>query len=253
VEKYRQKLKPGLRHANAQYAAMVESLDAAVGRVLETLEELQLANCTVVVFTSDNGGRITQGTTTNVPLRYGKASAYEGGVRVPLMIRWPGVTTAGSVSDAPVITMDLFPTLLEGCGVTLPAGSESITGSSGRDGLSLLPLLKGTGAIDRAELFWHYPHHQHYQLGGTMPYAAIRSGDFKLIEFYNDEHVELYDLRDDIGEQNDLAAALPEKAAGLRTRLHDWQSAVGAQMPIPNPAHDSTRPEYTPPPIRRKN
>jgi arylsulfatase A-like enzyme len=247
VEKYRRKKRPGLRHANVQYAAMVESLDSAVGRVLGTLDELKLSDRTIVIFTSDNGGRITQKTTTNVPLRYGKASAYEGGVRVPLIVRWPGVTTAGSTSDVPVITMDLFSTLVEGCGLQVPDNAASVTGTSGRDGVSLLPVLKGSRAIDRSELFWHYPHHQHYQLGGTMPYAAIRSGDFKLIEFYNDNRVELYNLRDDISEVNDLASTFPEKAAALRARLHAWQVEVGAQMATPNPMYDAERPEYTPP------
>lgn len=247
VEKYRRKKRPELRHGNVQYAAMVESLDSAVGRVLQTLDELKLADRTIVIFTSDNGGRITQKTTTNVPLRDGKASAYEGGVRVPLIIRWPLVTMPGSVSDLPVITMDLYPTLAEGCGLTPTEAGASTTGPSGRDGISLLPVLKGEGALDRKELFWHYPHHQHYQLGGTMPYAAIRSGDFKLIEFYNDNRTELYNVREDIGETNDLAGSAPEKVAVLKARLQVWQADVGAQMATPNPQFDPLRPEYTPP------
>ncbi len=250
VEKYRAKLKPGLRHSNAAYAAMVESLDAAAGRVLAKLDELELTGRTLVVFTSDNGGRITRGTTSNAPLRYGKASAYEGGVRVPLIVRWPGVTKPGSVSDVPVITMDWFPTLLEAAGLK-PQPITSPSGASGRDGVSLVSLLRGDddGSIARRELFWHYPHHQHYQLGGTMGYGAIRSGDFKLIEFYNEAmRVELYNIREDIGEQQDLAATLPEKTAELCARLHAWRAEAGAQMPTPNPAHDPARPEYTPPP-----
>jgi arylsulfatase A len=243
VEKYRNKLKPGLRHTNVQYAAMVESLDAAVGRVLAKLDELQIADHTIVIFTSDNGGRITQDTTTNVPLRYGKASAYEGGVRVPLIVHWPGVTKPGSVSDAPVITMDLFPTVLEMAELTAP-DSPSETGAAGRDGLSLVPLLLQSGELDRTELFWHYPHHQHYQLGGTMPYGAIRSGDFKLIEFFNDTRFELYDIREDIGEQHDLASTMPKKVEELRARLQAWRQEVGAQMPTPNPHYDPDRPEY---------
>ncbi|MBC7821216.1 MAG: sulfatase [Planctomycetaceae bacterium] len=251
VEKYRRKLKPALKHKNVQYAAMVESLDAAVGRVIAKLDELKLADRTIVIFTSDNGGRITQGTTTNVPLRYGKASAYEGGVRVPLIVHWPGVTKPGSVSDTPVITMDLFPTLLEVAELSVPE-SQSETGAAGRDGLSLVPLLRQTGELHRTELFWHYPHHQHYQLGGTMPYAAIRSGDFKLIEFFNDKHAELYNLREDIGEQRDLAATMPKKVEELRARLHAWHQEVGAQMPTPNPQYDPIKPEYNPPPSNAK-
>lgn len=251
VAKYQAKLKPGLEHHNAAYAAMVESVDTAVGRVLAALEEFHLAQRTIVVFTSDNGGLITNGTTSNKPLRYGKASAYEGGVRVPLIVRWPGVTRPGSVSHTPVITMDLFPTLMEGCGLGAPGGA-SPTGPAGRDGLSLLPLLRGTAALERTELFWHYPHHQHYQLGGATPYGAIRSGNFKLVEFFNDMHAELYDLTQDIGEGRDLAASQPGKAAELRARLHAWRDSVGAQMPVPNPAYDPARPEYTPPPPKKK-
>jgi arylsulfatase A len=249
VEKYQAKLKPGLTHANAAYAAMTESLDAAVGRVRAKLDELKLADRTIVIFTSDNGGRIP--TTSNKPLRFGKASAYEGGVRVPLIVHWPGVTKPGSVCDTPVITMDLFPTLLEMTGAPLP-GSGSETGVPGRDGVSLVPLLKQNGELSRTDLFWHYPHHQHYQLGGAMPYGAVRSGDFKLIEFFNDMRAELYNIRDDIGEEHDLAATMPDKAGELRARLHAWRDAVGAQMPTPNPKHDPARPEFNPPPPKTR-
>jgi len=247
VEKYRRKLRPGLRHNNPAYAAMVESLDAAVGRVLTTLDELKLVDRTLVVFTADNGGLITRATTTNAPLRLGKASAYEGGVRVPAIARWPGVIPSGSSNHTPVITMDWFVTLVEAAGVK-PPPATSPTGAAGRDGVSLLPLLRGTGTLPARDLFWHYPHHQHYQLGGAMPYGAIRSGDFKLVEHFNDMKVELYNLREDLGEQRDLAAALPDKAKELRARLHAWRKEVGAQMPVPNPNHDPARPEYTPPP-----
>jgi len=251
VEKYRAKLKPGLTHANPAYAAMVESLDAAVGRVLAKLEELQLADRTIVVFTADNGGLITNGTTSNKPLRYGKASAYEGGIRVPLIVHWPGVTRPGSTSDTPVITMDLFPTLLEIADRAAPH-EPSDTGVAGRDGISLVPLLRQTGELHRDELFWHYPHHQHYQLGGATPYGAIRAGDFKLIEFFNDGHIELYNIREDIGEERDLAAAMPRKAEELRARLRAWRLEVGAQMPTPNPQYDPNRPEYNPPARKKK-
>ncbi|MDZ4685710.1 MAG: sulfatase [Planctomycetaceae bacterium] len=243
VAKFQAKLKPGLTHTNVGYAAMLASLDDAVGRVRAKLDELKIADRTVVVFTSDNGGRIP--TTSNVPLRYGKASAYEGGVRVPLIVHGPGVTQPGSVCDAAVITMDLYPTLIELCGLDLPDRTKSP--QPGCDGVSLVPLLKQTGTLARTELFWHYPHHQHYQQGGTTPYAALRRGDFKLIEFFNDMHVELYNVREDIGEQRDLAATMPEQAAALRTRLHEWRKEVGAQMPTPNPVYDPAKPEYTPP------
>ena len=242
VKKYRARDRSKLRHRNAHYAAMTESLDAAVGRVLDAVDQCGLTDNTVVIFTSDNGGRITKQTTTNAPLRYGKASAYEGGVRVPLIIRWPGKARTGSVCTTPVVTMDLFPTLVE-IAALAPPQSTSPTGPPGRDGISLVPLLLGTAPTSRQELFWHYPHHQHYQLGGTMPYGAIRSGDFKLIEFYDEMRVELYDLKNDVGEQNDLAAAQPDRAIALRARLHAWRSEVGAQMPTPNPAYDPAQPQ----------
>ena len=247
VAKYKAKLKAGLTHTNAAYAAMVESLDASVGRIRAKLEELKLDDRTIIIFTSDNGGRVP--TTSNRPLRFGKASAYEGGVRVPLIVHWPGVTKPGSVSDTPVITMDLFPTLVDMAGLSVPDRPRTAPGC---DGVSLVPLLRGTGGLSRTELFWHYPHHQHYQLGGTMPYGAIRSGDFKLIEFFNDMRVELYNLRDDIGEQRDLAKAQPKRAEELRARLHAWRQEVGAQMPTPNPKHDPTKAEYNPPPKKAK-
>jgi arylsulfatase A len=249
VAKYQRKLRDGLTHRNAAYAAMTESLDAAVGRVVTRLDELNLRERTIVVFTSDNGGRITQGTTSNAPLRYGKASAYEGGVRVPLIIAGPGVAPAGRVSHAPVITMDLFPTLVE------LAGLPGAAARSALDGVSLASHLRGGPAPARDALFWHYPHHQHYQLGGAMPYAAIRAGDFKLIEFFHDlkePKLELYNLRTDIGETTDLAAAEPRRVADLRARLHAWQGDVGAQLPTPNPNYDPFRPEYTPPPPKAK-
>ncbi len=250
TEKYRRKIAAKgadkLTHKNPDYAALTEGLDIAVGRVRAKLAELKLTERTIIVFTSDNGGRITQGTTSNAPLRYGKASAYEGGVRVPLIVYSPGVTKAGTVSDAPTITMDLFPTLVELSGLPASAARTAI------DGVSLASLLRGGPKPARDTLFWHYPHHQHYQLGGAMPYAAIRAGHFKLIEFFNDMRTELYNINEDIGETRDLAAIQPQKVAELRARLHAWRQEVGAQMPTPNPKYDSARPEYTPPPAKGK-
>lgn len=243
--KYRRKLRPGLNQTNATYAAMVERMDATVGRIRAKLDELKLADKTIIIFTSDNGGLITftsdngsrVPTTSNKPLRYGKASAYEGGVRVPMIVFWPGVTRPHSVSDTPTITMDVHATLRDVC--NLPKTPLS-------DGVSLLPLLQQRGHLKRDAIYWHYPHHQWYQLGGTGPYGAVRAGDFKLIEFYNDMHVELYNVREDIGESHDLAAAMPEKAKELRARLHAWRKEVGAQMPTPNPKYDPAKPESNP-------
>jgi arylsulfatase A-like enzyme len=193
------------------------------------LDELKLADNTIVIFTSDNGGLLR--VTSNKPARAGKGSAYEGGVRIPLIVKWPGVTAAGSVCDEPVISMDLYPTLLAASGAAGDAKHNRDV-----DGVSLVPLLKDPKAkLGREALFWHYPH---YHGGGATPYSAVRAGDWRLVEFLEDNRVELYNLRDDVGETKDLAAQMPEKAVELRKRLREWRTAVGAQMPTPNPDYD---------------
>ena len=204
------------------YAAMVESLDESVGRVLRKLAELGLEQNTVIVFTSDNGGLSTSegSPTSNVPLRAGKGWHYEGGVREPLLVRWPGVTRPGSLCQAPMISTDYYPTFLEMAGLPLRPRQHV-------DGVSLVPLLKG-GAPAERPLFWHYPH---YSNQGGGPCGAVRLGDMKLIEWYEDDRVELYNLKNDLGENNDLAAKMPDKAAALRTMLHDWRKTVDATMP----------------------
>jgi arylsulfatase A-like enzyme len=237
VQKYRAKRRPGLKQTNAMYAAMIESMDDSVGRIRRRLDELKLADHTIVIFASDNGGRVP--TTSNHPLRVGKGSCYEGGTRVPLLVHWPGVIKPGTVCETPVISMDLYPTILEIAGQK-EAARKSV------DGANLVPLLRQSGGLNRDALFWHYPHYQHYQLGGTTPYGAIRAGDFKLIEFFDDRRVELYNLREDIGEQRNLAARMPAKADELRARLHAWREEVGAQMPSRNPSYDSSKPEHDP-------
>jgi len=214
-----------MAQSNAVYAGLIESVDDSVGRVLQKLEDLKLADHTVVVFTSDNGGLVLNRITSNLPLRAGKGSAYEGGVRIPLIIKWPGVTRAGSTNETPVMSADHYPTLLEIAGVKTAPGQIV-------DGESLVPLLRSFGTLKREALYWHYPH---YHPGGATPYSAIREGDFKLIEFYEDNHVELYDLRQDLSERHDLARAQPEKAAALRSKLQVWRAAVGAQTPVSNP------------------
>lgn len=211
---------------HAVYAAMVEAMDAAVGRVLRALEENGVAENTVVVFFSDNGGLATaEGwPTTNLPLRAGKGWLYEGGIREPLIVRWPGRVAAGSVQAEPVSSIDFFPTFLEIAGVTAtPAGPV--------DGVSFLPALLGN-PFSRGALYWHYPH---YSNQGGRPGGAVLQDGYKLIEFFEDAHVELYALRDDPGETRDLAGVMPERAAALRARLHAWRDAVDAQMPAPNP------------------
>lgn len=221
-------------HRNPGYAAMIESLDDGVGRLLDTLETLGIADRTVVMVASDNGGLVLPlspwgRVTSNWPLRSGKGSAYEGGVRVPFIVRWPGATAPGAVEGTPVISADLFPTILDITGARSPRPV---------DGQSLVSTLRGEGPLDREPLYWHYPH---YHPGGATPYGAVRAGRYKLIEFYEDMRVELYDLDVDVGEVVNLADSLPEQTARLRDLLHDWRDEVGAQMPSDNPDYDPTR------------
>ena len=215
-----------LRQDNAAYASMIAAVDDSVGRILAKLDDLNLAGETVVFFFSDNGGLSTlreMGPTCNLPLRAGKGWLYEGGVREPMIIRAPGVTKPGSVCNAPVVSMDFFPTMLELAG--LPAMPEKHT-----DGVSLVPLLEGGKTLPPRSLFWHYPHYH----GSTWtPGASIRDGNWKLIEFYHWEKVELYNLKDDPGEQHDLSVKNPTKAAELLGKLHCRQRTLGAKMPQP--------------------
>jgi arylsulfatase A-like enzyme len=210
------------------YAAMVESLDASVGRVMSELERLGLQQNTVIVFTSDNGGLSTaEGSpTSNYPLRAGKGWPYEGGVREPYIIFWPGVTRAGAQYATPIISLDLYPTFLEMAGAKVPAEQQI-------HGQSIVSMLKG-GSLPERDLFWHYPH---YSNQGTRPNAVIRSGDFKLIEWFEDRTVELYNLRNDESESRDLSKTMPELAPKLRNRLHAWQKEMDAQVPSPNPEY----------------
>ncbi|HEX6986263.1 MAG TPA: sulfatase, partial [Planctomycetaceae bacterium] len=218
---------------HAVYAGMVEAMDQAVGKVLAKLDELGLRDETLVVFTSDNGGLSTSEgwPTSNLPLRGGKGWPYEGGVREPLIVRWPGVARPGSTVDAPVSSPDLFPTVLDAAGAK-PDPNRAL------DGVSFVPLLKGDAPPERA-LFWHYPH---YGNQGGAPCAAIRRGAWKLIEWFEDGRVELYDLSNDIGETTDLSAAEPERVKRMRDELHAWQGEVGARFPTPNPRYDPAKP-----------
>jgi arylsulfatase A-like enzyme len=206
---------------------MVQELDEGVDRILKKLDALGLSERTVVVFFSDNGGLSTSegSPTCNLPLRAGKGWNYEGGIRVPLMVRMPGRVAAGTTNDVPVISNDLYPTLLELAGVPLPPNQAV-------DAVSLVPLLDRKGPIAERPLYWHYPH---YSNQGGRPAGALRSGDWKLVEWFEDGRVELFDLAADPGELRDLAAAQPERAASMQKQLADWRVAVGAQMPSPNP------------------
>ncbi len=214
---------------HAVFAGMVEAMDQAVGKVLDALDRLDLAQDTIVFFMSDNGGLSTSEghPTCNLPLRAGKGWLYEGGIREPMMVRWPGRVQADSVCDEPVISTDFYPTMLEMAG--LPAAPQQYL-----DGRSMMPLLRGQSSQKDRAFYWHYPH---YGNQGGSPGGAVRLGDYKLIEFYEDNRVELYNLRDDLGEKHDLSAASPEKAAELRRMLHEWRKDIGAAMPTPNPNH----------------
>jgi arylsulfatase A-like enzyme len=207
--------------SHAVYAAMVEAMDTAFGRVLRKLDELGLTETTLVIFSSDNGGYSTMADspTSNLPLRAGKGWVYEGGIRIPFMIRMPGALRPGRVTDVPVVTTDIFATVLDFAGVTLPAGAV--------DGRSLVSLLRSDVAPDRDALYWHFPH---YANQGGFPGGAIRMSDWKLIENYENGSVELYNLRDDEGERNDLAAKQPERVKAMRGRLHEWYREVGAKF-----------------------
>ncbi|MCX8036533.1 MAG: sulfatase [Candidatus Sumerlaeia bacterium] len=231
VERYKAKIKSDMHHKNETYAAMVESLDESVGRVMAKLDELGVADRTIVVFFSDNGGYINEyqkrPVTDNTPLRSGKGSLYEGGIRVPMIVRWPARIKPGGECAQPVSSIDFYPTFLEAAGLT---GDPQH--NAGVDGVSLMPLLENPNAVlPRDTLYWHYPHYY----TTTTPASAIRQGDWKLIQYYEDNRVELYDLKNDLGEKNDLAAKMPERAADLRDRLRQWLQSVHAQFPEPNP------------------
>lgn len=217
VARYKGKEGPGLK--SAVYGAQVEATDRAVGRVLDEIDRLEMAQNTLVIFTSDNGG--WEGATDNRPLRSGKGDVYEGGLRVPLVVRWPGVAKASSVDDTPVIGMDLPATVLDAAGVKLGAG-ESL------DGLSLRALLEG-GTLPRRELFFHYPHYAFHR--SNRPGGAVLSWPYKLIRRYDDGTVELFDVSRDIGEKRDLASSMPQLAARLDAQLGAWLKETGAQMP----------------------
>jgi arylsulfatase A-like enzyme len=229
IESCRERLGPDMNHTNPIYAAMVETLDRNVGRVLAKLDSLGVADRTVVIFTSDNGGYVNQfrgqTVTNNAPLRSGKGSLYEGGVRVPLLIRWPGVTPKGAVCREPVSTVDFYPTILQITGQPGDAKHNAAV-----DGVSLTPLLREpSGSLPRKSLFWHFPHYY----ATTTPVSSIRRGDWKLLEYFEDSRVELYNLAEDLGETRDQASARPELADALLAELRQWRSNVHAQMPSP--------------------
>jgi arylsulfatase A-like enzyme len=216
-----------MRQDNPALASMVSAVDDSVGTLIAKLDELGLSDDTVVIFFADNGGLSTKpkmGPGSNSPLRAGKGWLYEGGVREPAIIRAPGVTNPGSVSDQPIVSMDFFPTMLELAGLPLKPNLHA-------DGRSLLPELTGKKGKPRP-LYWHYPHYH----GSTWkPGAPIREGDWKLIKFYDQEKVELYNLKKDPSEKKDLAKKNSAKAKELESKLIAWQKQMNAKLPKPNP------------------
>jgi len=233
------------RQDNAQFAAMVESMDESLGRVIAKLKELKLDENTLLILTSDNGGMsaanfgqpqrvIPPGkldaafSTSNLPLRGGKGWMYEGGIRVPLIIKWPGAGDRGRTCEVPVISTDVYPSVLAMAG--LPARPEQHA-----DGLSLAPLLKGASELPREALYWHFPHYSNH--GMQSPGGAVRAGDYKLLDYFENGSVQLFNLRDDPGEQHDLKSELPAVAARLKGMLDRWRQSVAAQMMESNPAY----------------
>ena len=214
------------------YAAMIETVDANIGRLLDTLEHLGIADDTLVVFTSDNGGLATSegSPTCNAPLAEGKGWMYEGGTREPLLVCWPAVIESGTVCDTVVTSPDFYPTLLEAAGLALKPEQH-------RDGVSFLPILKGQVHRNRGPIFWHYPHYGNQ--GGT-PGSSVRKDDWKLIEFFEDGRLELYDLHNDVGETRNLVAEETDRAKELHGILVGWRESVEAKIPQPNPHYSKT-------------
>ena len=229
VDRYRQEIREGMRHRNPHYAAMVHSLDENVGRVLDALDDLGVADHTVVILTSDNGGYVNEfdgmQVTDNFPLRSGKGSLYEGGIRVPAIVRWPGVTQSGAETDVPISSIDYYRTILSVAGLTGDREHNRTV-----DGIDLTPVLRNPDHTpDRAALYFHYPHYY----ATTTPVSALRVGHWKLLRYYEDSRTELYDLAEDLGERRNLASEKPEITAALTERLEAWWDRMDAQHPSP--------------------
>jgi arylsulfatase A-like enzyme len=234
-------------HHSPVYAAMIASVDESVGRVMAVLDELKLADNTVLIFTSDNGGvggyareglKKAGDITDNAPLRSGKGSLYEGGTRVPFIVRWPGVTTPGSSSDVPTIHVDLYPTFAE-------LGKAPLPENQPLDGESLVPVFRSASAsLKRDAIYQHFPGYLGAGEGTwrTTPVGLIEQGDWKLMEFFEDGRLELYNLKDDIGEQKNLATEQPEKARELHAKMLAWREAIKAPMPAKNEAQTTSTP-----------
>ena len=204
----------------AAYLAEITYMDGQVGEILRVLEESGKSKDTLILFTSDNGGLL--GPTHNAPLRSGKGFPYEGGIRVPMIVKWPGGGDRGTTCDVPVISTDFYPSILEMAG--LPSKPKQHV-----DGVSITPLLRGEHKLERTAIYWHFPHYSNH--GMQSPGGAIRSGNYKLLDYFENGTAQLFDLANDIGEQNDLAGTQPEVVNKLRAMLKTWRTEVSAQMP----------------------
>jgi len=229
-----QRIERRLLQSDPAYAAMVENLDTNIGRLIDALDAAGAGQDTLIIFTSDNGGLSTaEGSPTcNAPLSEGKGWMYEGGTREPLIVSWPGRIEAGTASAVPVTSTDFFPTILEAAGLPLRSDLHA-------DGISLMPLLSGTGDLDREAIFWHYPH---YANQGDTPGCSVRAGDWKLIEYFEDGRLELYNLVEDIGEDQNRAESDPETTTRLKAMLDAWKKSIGAVIPKPNPNWVANKP-----------
>jgi arylsulfatase A-like enzyme len=226
VEKYLRKTGAGKGQKaprnNVHLAAQLESLDEGVGMIMEKLEQLGLAENTIIIFTSDNGGETH--VTSNAPLREGKSTLYEGGIRMPLVVSWPKRIKPRSVCNTPTMNIDFYPTLAQ-------IAKAEIDPTQKIDGVSIVPLLKDPkSALTRDALYWHYPLKKPHFLGGRSC-GAIRKGNWKLLEFFDDNHLELYNLKDDTAEKNNLAEEMPRKTKELHQLLRQWRKSVKAPLP----------------------
>jgi len=230
----------GERQGNSVYAAMVESIDQSVGRVLATLKECSLLDNTVIIFTSDNGGFYKA--TSNAPLRANKGAYYEGGIRVPLIIKWPGVTKPGQIVDEPVTSSDLYPTCLVAAG-------QSLRPNQHRDGVNLQPVLRGEDSLGREAIYWHFPHYNNHP--SSVPSSVIRKGPWKLIETFDPVGIELYNLDEDLSETTNLATQRPNLVSELHEQLAAWRRDVAAEVMRPNPDYEPN--VQLPPKDKKKN
>jgi arylsulfatase A-like enzyme len=220
IEKYERK--PPTHHKSAVYAAMVESVDNALGAILAILDELGISEKTMIIFTSDNGGLLIPEATVNIPLRSGKGYPYEGGIRIPTIFYWPDKIKPRQTSDMPIISTDYLPTICATAGIESSAFEET-------DGLNLLPHILQGRQLPRDAIFWHFPH---YRGADVVPYSIIRKGEWKLIKRYQGSEFELFNLKNDLSETRELSERYPEKVAELNADLEAWLKEVGARMPI---------------------